>query len=171
MYLLASSAVSPSTYLPQNMAKWRNIFQDLPSTGTKGEGEGFRSLAPTMEYSNHSSGKLDTDDVYFDENKVADEGFKLSASEVEHFSQSSGKSDSTDFAPFDSLETHVDAKPTRQYEKDLILTKQKELAQKRKDQDASLMVNVEDSTLMKERHFEDRRMKTVPVLHFIVNPL
>ena len=59
------------------------------------------------EYSNHSSGKLDT-------NKVADEGFKLSTSEVEHFSQSSGKSDFTDFAPFASLETHVDAKPTRQ---------------------------------------------------------
>ena len=121
-------------------------------------------LLQIWEYSNHSSGKLDT-------NKVADEGFKLSASEVEHFSQSSGKFDSTDFAPFDSLETHVDAKPTRQYGKDLILTKQKELAQKRKDQDASLMDNVEDSTLTKERHFEERRMKTVPVLHFIVNPL
>ena len=155
MFLLASLPVSPSTYLPHNTEKWRNILQALPSTGTKGVGEGFRALAPEMEHSNHSSGKLDTD-VYFDEIKVADEGFKLSASEVEHFSQSSGKSDSTDFAPFDSLETHLGAKTTGQDEKDLILTKLKELAQKCKDQDVSLMDNVEDSTLMKETHFEDR---------------
>ncbi|XVE76629.1 hypothetical protein DITRI_Ditri12bG0188700 [Diplodiscus trichospermus] len=149
MYLLASLPVSPSTYLPQNTAKWRNIFQPLPSTDTKGEGEVFRPLAPETEHSNHSSGKLDTD-FYFD-----DEGFKLSASEVEHFSQSSGKSDSTDFAPFNSLETLVDAKTTGQDEKDLILTKLKELAQKRKDQDVSLMDNVEESTLTNVTHFED----------------
>ncbi|XP_022744291.1 kelch-like protein 12 isoform X2 [Durio zibethinus] len=150
-------AVSPSTYLPQNTAKWRYIFQALPSTCTKGEGEGegFRPLAPEMEHSNHSSGKLDTD-VYFDEVKVADEGFKFSASEVEHFSQSSGKSDSTDSAPFDSLETQVDAKTTGQDEKDLILTKLKELAQKRRDQDVSLSENVEDSTRTKETHFEEK---------------
>ncbi|XVF08346.1 hypothetical protein REPUB_Repub06bG0218800 [Reevesia pubescens] len=155
MSLLASFAVFPSTYQPQNTAKWRNIFQTLPSTGTKGEGEGFRPLAPAMEHSNHSSGNLDTDVLFFDKIKVADEGFKLSASEFEHFSQTSGKSDSTDFAPFDSLETSVDAKTTGQDEKDLIWIKQKELAQKRKDQDISLMDNVEDSAVMKETHFED----------------
>ncbi|XWS67307.1 hypothetical protein CRYUN_Cryun05aG0276200 [Craigia yunnanensis] len=154
MFLLASLAISPSTYLPHNTEKWRNILQALPSTGTKGVGEGFRALAPEMEHSNHSSGKLDTD-VYFDEIKVAVEGFKLSASEVEHFSQSSGKSDSTDFSPFDSLETHLDAKTTGQDEKDLLLTKLKELAQKRKDQDVSLMDNVDDSTLITEPHLED----------------
>ena len=71
--------------------------------------ERCKPRAPEMKYSNHSSGKLGIDDVYFDENKVADERFKLSTSKVERFSQSSGKSDSTDFAPFDSLETHVDA--------------------------------------------------------------
>ncbi|XP_022767815.1 kelch-like protein 1 [Durio zibethinus] len=146
MSLLASLAVSPSTYLTQNTAKWRNIFQTLPSTGKKEEG------APEVEHSNHSSGNV----VFFDVIKVADEGFKLSASEVEQFSQSSGKSDSTDFAPFDSLETNIDAKIRGQDEKDLILIKLKELAQKRKDQDVSLMDNVEDSTLMKETYFEDR---------------
>ncbi|KAK6290717.1 hypothetical protein POUND7_002258 [Theobroma cacao] len=154
MSLLASLAVSPSTYLHHNMAKWRNIFQALPSTGTNGEGEGFRQLVPEMEHSNHSRKKSDTD-VYFDEIKVADEGFKPPAQEVEHFSQSSGKSDSTDFTLFDSLEAHVDAKTTGQDEKDFILIKLKELAQKRKDQDVSLMDNVEDSTVLKGTHFED----------------
>ncbi|XVE97157.1 hypothetical protein REPUB_Repub02eG0287000 [Reevesia pubescens] len=156
MSLLASLAVSPSTYLPQNTAKWRTIFQAIPSTGTKGESEKFRPLAPEMEHCNNSSGKSDTDVVHFNEIKVSDEGHKLSASEVEYFSHSGGKSDSTDFAPFDSLATHVDAKTTLQDEKDLILIKLKELAQKRKVQDVSLMDNVEDSTLMKETHFEDR---------------
>ncbi|XVF76895.1 hypothetical protein PTKIN_Ptkin13bG0304000 [Pterospermum kingtungense] len=155
MSLLANLAVPPSTYLTQDKANWRNIFQPLPSTGLKGEGqgegEGFRPLAPEQGNSNLSGDKLDAY-AYFDELKVADEGFKLSASEAEHFSQSSGKSDSTDFAHFDSLETHIDAKTTRQDDKDIILSKLTELAQKRKNQDVPLM----DNTLMKEIHFEDR---------------
>lgn len=155
MSLLASLPVSPSTYLPQNTAKWRNIFLPLPSSSTKKEDEGFRPLAPEMEHTNHTCGNLETD-VFFDEIKVADDGCKLSASEVEHFSQSSSKSESTDCAPFDSLETNVESKTTGQGEKDLILIKLKELAQKRKDQDVSLMNNVEDSTVMKVAHIEDR---------------
>ncbi|KAG4184350.1 hypothetical protein ERO13_A09G168100v2 [Gossypium hirsutum] len=154
MSLLASLAVSPSTYMPQNTAKWRNIFLPLPSSGTKKEDEGFRPLAPEMEQTNHTNGKWETD-VFFDDIKVADDEWKLSASEVEHFSQSSSKSESTDCAPFDSLETNVEPKTTGQGEKDLILIKLKELAQKRKDQDVSLMDNVEDSTVMKEAHTED----------------
>lgn len=148
--LAANLAAPPTTYLPHDKANWSNMFQSLPSTGLKGEGEGFKSLAPEMDDSIHSSEKLDAC-VYFDELKVADEGFKLSASEVEHFSQSSGKSDSTDFSRFDSLETHVDAKTSRQDDKDIILAKLTELAQKRKNQDVSLISN----TLMKETNFED----------------
>ncbi|KAK8685270.1 hypothetical protein V6N13_041275 [Hibiscus sabdariffa] len=155
MSLLASLAVSPSTYLPHNTAKWRNIVQPLPSSGTKMEDEGFGPLAPVVEHANHTSGKWDTD-VFFDEIKVADDRCKLPASEVENFSQSSGKSDTTDFTPFDPLETNVDAKITTQDEKDLVLIKLQELAQKRKDLDVSLMDHVEDSTVMKEGHIEDR---------------
>ncbi|KAK8600050.1 hypothetical protein V6N13_060131 [Hibiscus sabdariffa] len=155
MSLLASLAVSPSTYLPHNTAKWRNIVQPLPSSGTKMEDEGFGPLAPVVEHANHTSGKWDTD-VFFDEIKVADDRCKLPASEVEYFSQSSGKSDTTDFTPFDPLETNVDAKITTQEEKDLVLTKLQELAQKRKDLDVSLMDQVEDSMVMKEGHIEDR---------------
>ncbi|GMI96412.1 hypothetical protein like AT5G01660 [Hibiscus trionum] len=155
MSLLASLTVSPSTYLPHNTAKWTNIFQPLPSSGTKMEDEGFRPLAPVVEHANHTSGNWDKD-VFYDEIKVADDRCKLTASEVEHFSQSSGKSDTTEFSTFDPLENNVDAKTTTQDEKDLILIKLQELAQKRKDQDVSLMDNVEDSTVMKEAHFEDR---------------
>ncbi|GMI71448.1 hypothetical protein like AT5G01660 [Hibiscus trionum] len=136
--------------------KLEKFFQPLPLSGTKMEDEGFRPLALGVENANHTSGKWDTD-VFFDEIKVADDGCKLSASEVEHFSQSSGKSDSTDFAPFDPLETNVDAKITAQGEKDLVLIKLQELAQKRKDQDVFLMGNVEDSTVMEETHFVQKK--------------
>ncbi|OMO97675.1 Kelch repeat type 1 [Corchorus olitorius] len=109
-----------------------------------------------MEHSNHSSGLSDTDLLDFDEIKVADEGFKSSTSEVEHLSQSSGKSDSTDFTLCDSLKPH-DSKTTEQDEKELILIKLKELSQKRQNQDACLMDNVEGSTLVKEIRSEDSR--------------
>ncbi|KAK8518186.1 hypothetical protein V6N13_027665 [Hibiscus sabdariffa] len=154
--LLASLAVSPSSYLPHDTAKWRKFFQPLPSSGTKMEDEGFRTLAPEVEHANHTSGKWDRY-VFFDGIKVVDDGCKLSASEVEHFSQSSGKSDSTDFAPFDPLETNVDAKITAQGEKDLVLIKLQELAQKRKNQDISLMDNVEDSMVIEETHFVQKK--------------
>ncbi|XP_039050481.1 kelch-like protein 1 isoform X2 [Hibiscus syriacus] len=144
--LLASLAVSPSTYLPHNAAKWRNIFQPLPSSGTKMEDEGFRPLAPVVEHANHTNAKWDRD-VFVDETKVADE----------HFSQSSGKSDATDFTPFDPLETNVDAKTTTHGEKEFILIKLQELAQKRTEQDVSLMDNVEDSMVMKEAHLVQKK--------------
>ena len=60
MSLLSSLVVAPSASVPQNTAKWKNIFQALPPNDTGEEGEGFKPLSLETGHSNYSSWKSDS---------------------------------------------------------------------------------------------------------------
>lgn len=154
--LLASSAVAPSMSLPQNAATLRNTFQAPPSNGKKNEFSGFRPLALEVEDYNHSGRKMDFEDnnFYYDGREDGADAHIPPGSDVEHCNQSSGRSDSTDFAPFDALENHLDAKETLPDEKDLILMKLKELASQVECQEPSLTPNGEVSAPLNGVHLE-----------------
>ncbi|XP_050287446.1 uncharacterized protein LOC126726263 isoform X1 [Quercus robur] len=60
MSLLSSLVVAPSASVPQNTAKWKNIFQALPPNDAGEEGEGFKPLSLETGHSNYSSWKSDS---------------------------------------------------------------------------------------------------------------
>ncbi|GAV76895.1 Kelch_1 domain-containing protein/Dev_Cell_Death domain-containing protein [Cephalotus follicularis] len=138
MSLLASLAFAPSTSIPQNTAKWRSIFRVLPSTDRKEEGVEV-PVTEEARHSFHSTKKLDFTNVYSTD----------VASSLDKDNQ--------------PLETQLGAKVVEQDERDLILTKLKELALNRECQDLPLINYVEDSAVINDIHLEERGFPGVKV--------
>ncbi|KAK3227410.1 hypothetical protein Dsin_007272 [Dipteronia sinensis] len=149
MYLLASAAVAPSSFVPENTAR-KKFFQPLPSTDKKEESEGFRPLA-LEEHVRRSSWASDVSDSdpSVDEENAEDELFRLMASEFEHFRES----DSTGNASLDGHHQQLEAHS--QDEEDLILGKLKSLAFDHEQRDFSLTAYEGEHAVNKDKHLGD----------------
>ncbi|KAA8517474.1 hypothetical protein F0562_017767 [Nyssa sinensis] len=125
MSLLSSLAVAPSTFAPQNTAKWRTLFQTLPSPDMREESEGFKlpNLEVDFSYSYKPNGKLGSSDVApcIDENNQP-------------------------------LEAHLGQK--EKDEEDLIYTKLKELALNRECSGSRLTGGVEETAVANDVHMD-----------------
>ncbi|KAK1563219.1 hypothetical protein Q3G72_024210 [Acer saccharum] len=132
MLLLASVAVAPSSFVPENTAR-RTFFQPLPSTDKKEESEGCRPFA-LEEHVKRSSWASDASDSdpSVDEEKAEEELFRLMASEFEHFRESDSTGNASLDGHYQQLEAHS------QDEEDLILGKLKSLVFDHGHQDLSL---------------------------------
>lgn len=164
MSLFASFAVAPSSLVPQDTkTEWRNIFKDFSSSDTENRGEALKSPSLEVVQSACLSEKLDFRDVapYADGLKEEVKKFGQLASEVEHPLHSSRKSDSMYLASSINgdnclLETHLEANVVGQKQKDLMLKKLKELANKREHKELYMVNDVEDSRFINQMKSENR---------------
>lgn len=126
--LLASLAVAPSTYVPQNTEKWRTIFQAYHSAETREEAVGFKPLSSEVEHFKILSMKLDS---------------RYVAPSLDGDNK--------------AREDKLDAKVVEQDEKDLVFKKLEELAHKCRPQESSLMV-IEDTPAMNDIQLEEKSL-------------
>ncbi|KAF5747647.1 Kelch repeat-containing family protein [Tripterygium wilfordii] len=140
--LLASSAVASIPYVPQNEASHRNLFQLLPSTGMREEGQAFEKFHPEIEHSNRSSRNSDSIDIApsFD-------------------------------GDYQTLEARSNVEVVEQDEKDIVFKKLQELALKRETQRYSYVEDssVTDNKHLEDKSFpgeqlgiEERNEESLP---------
>ncbi|WOH08073.1 hypothetical protein DCAR_0727510 [Daucus carota subsp. sativus] len=132
MSLLSSLAVAPSTSLPQNVAKWRDLFEVIPLPH-KGKGNQVNEANLDVDfyqlYESNRDMQLATSDV------------------VPGFSGNS-----------QPLELHLKKGTVPEEEKEHILMKLKEMTIAREHTDSSLKKNVEDAAIVNDMSMEHSSM-------------
>ncbi|XP_028764503.1 kelch-like protein 12 isoform X2 [Neltuma alba] len=114
--LLASSAIGPGTYIPQNTMKWKTVSRSLPSHETSVEDEAFKKLTSEVEQSTQSTSRYHSPEVAsMDADRDIQRDFQVVSTEAE------------------------------QDEKSLVLMKLKELALNRESQNISFSDDVKDT--------------------------